>query len=529
MAACAAFAWAQGSPGSSVIVSPAVGASISTSGIATVPAQLMVLMPSWFDDARPNNDAWVALSALADAQTQGLRPQDYQAAELTQAFEQVSRGGASAQTLVRLDGDLTAALERYLTHLNQGRLSPEVLKHRFKAPELNHFDAHTYVAQARHSGRLAQALQEAEPRVPMYAAIRAAMSTYRSMGNHAAWQTPLAPLPARSLKPGQPYGGLAVLAERLVALGDLPDTNIAGATYEAELVDGVRSFQARHGLDVDGVLGPATLAQLNVTPAQRVEQMALTLERLRWTPLLREPRMIVVNVPEFVLRAYEQREGEVKLDLEMRVIVGRALDTRTPIFLEDMRFIEFSPYWNVPRSIARGETLPRLRRDPGYFSRQGYEFVTGDGKVITNLSDSAIDATQRGEWRIRQRPGPSNAMGTIKFIFPNDQNIYLHHTSTPQLFARARRDLSHGCIRIEEPVELAQFVLRNQPEWTPERIRNAIQSGRSSILRLQQTIPVLIAYSTVVVKEDGKVYFFSDIYQQDERLDQALGSVRSTS
>src|SRR5690606_11757924 len=204
------------------------------------------------------------------------------------------------------------------------------------------------------------------------------------------------------------------------------------------------------------------------------------------TPLLHGPRMIVVNVPEFVLRAYERTAQGVDLQLEMRVVVGRALDTRTPIFLEDMRFIEFSPYWHVPISIARRETLPRLRRDPGYFTQQGFEFVTRDGEVISTLTDEAIEAVQTGQWRIRQRPGPRNALGDIKFIFPNDQNIFLHHTPAPELFSRVRRDFSHGCIRIEAPVALARFVLQHKPEWTAERIRRAMARGKASTLRLDE-------------------------------------------
>src|SRR5690606_8399520 len=237
----------------------------------------------------------------------------------------------------RMDADLTAALELYLSDLNRGRLSPEVLKHRFKAPTNQHFDAHSYLIQARQSGDLAQALSAAQPQVPMYEAIRTVMNAYRAMGDHAAWKTPLPPLPARSLKPGEAWNGLPLMVQRLAALGDLPAETQPAEHYDAPLVEGVKRFQTRHGLDADGVVGPATLAQLNVTPAQRVEQMALTLERLRWTPLLYGPRMIVVNIPEFVLRAYEGAGSEVKLDLEMRVVVGRALDTRTPIFLEEMR------------------------------------------------------------------------------------------------------------------------------------------------------------------------------------------------
>lgn len=483
-------------------------------------------MPSWFADAQSVADAWAALQVLADAASQGLNPDDYPVQDLALTLEQAGSGNLPPEALAQKDARLTAALERYLNDLHHGRLGPEVLKHRFKAPPSQRFDGRRFILQARQSGNFAKELGTVQPQVPMYESVRNAMRAYRAMGAHPAWQRPLPPLPARSLKPDQQWDGLASLAERLAALGDLPEQSVPAQQYDAWLVEGVKRFQARHGLEPDGVIGQATLAQLNVSPAQRVEQMALTLERLRWTPLMYGPRMIVVNIPEFVLRAYELQGADVQLNLEMRVVVGRALDTRTPIFLEDMRFIEFSPYWNVPSSIARSETLPRLRRDPAYFQQQGFEFVARDGTVTTALSPEGIEAVQRGEWRIRQRPGPRNALGDIKFIFPNDQNIYLHHTPAPQLFARARRDFSHGCIRIEYPVELAKFVLKNRPDWTTERIEEAMQRGTSRTLRLDEPIPVLIAYSTVVVK-DGKVLFFPDIYQQDARLQQALRSARS--
>lgn len=483
-------------------------------------------VPSWFADGRPINDAWAVVQVLADAESHGLEPKDYKVQSLVATLETARLSGLAPEAVTQADAQLTQALERYLTDLHHGRISPQVLKHRFKAPPTQKFDARQFILQGRQSGNLAPQLAALQPQVPMYAAVRKAMHAYRAMGDHTAWQAPLPALPGRSLKPGQEWEGLPLLAQRLAALGDLPPQSVATQAYDDYLVEGVKRFQARHGLETDGVLGPATLTQLNVSPAQRAQQMALTLERLRWTPLLYGPRMIVVNVPEFVLRAYELQGSQVQLNLEMRVVVGRALDTRTPMFLEDMRFIEFSPYWNVPISIARGETLPRLRRDPGYFDQQGFEFVRRDGSVATTLSNEGIEAVQKGEWRIRQRPGPRNALGDIKFIFPNDQNIYLHHTPAPQLFARGRRDFSHGCIRIEHPVDLARFVLKNKPEWTTERIEEAMQRGRSRTLRLDEPIPVLITYSTVVVKDGGTVYFFPDIYQQDTQLQQALRSAR---
>jgi murein L,D-transpeptidase YcbB/YkuD len=247
----------------------------------------------------------------------------------------------------------------------------------------------------------------------------------------------------------------------------------------------------------------------------------LSLERLRWTPLRQAARMVVVNVPEFVLRAYEVRDGRIEVKLSMKVIIGKALDTRTPLFDEDMRFIEFSPYWNIPPSIARQETVPHLRADPGYLERQGMEFVTASGQVVTTMAPEHLDAVLSGRWRIRQRPGPKNALGDIKFVFPNNDNIYLHHTPAPDLFERDRRDFSHGCIRVQEPVALAKFVLQEAPDWPEERILAAMASGKSSTLRLEKPLTVLIAYSTVVIKA-GRVFFYPDLYGHDRLLAKAL-------
>jgi murein L,D-transpeptidase YcbB/YkuD len=258
-----------------------------------------------------------------------------------------------------------------------------------------------------------------------------------------------------------------------------------------------------------------------VTPAARARQIELALERLRWTPLMQGPRMVVINIPEFVLRAYEVNDGRISVRRQMKVVVGKALDTRTPLFDEDMRFIEFSPYWNVPPSIARSEVVPRLRRDPGYLVREGFEFVGADGQVRSTFAAAELDAVLAGRSRIRQRPGPRNALGDIKFVFPNSDNIYLHHTPATQLFERERRDFSHGCIRVERPLELATFVLQGMPAWTEERIRAAMDKRESVTLRLAEPVPVLIAYGTTLVK-DGSIHFFDDIYGHDRALDAAL-------
>ncbi|MEO6986589.1 MAG: L,D-transpeptidase family protein [Paralcaligenes sp.] len=476
----------------------------------------------WFNQGKPTTQAIQAIGLLNEARSEGLVPEDYGTKFLQDAFHSATLASSlPLPTIARLDAALTASMQHYLLEVHQGRLNPRVIHQRFRAPASKYFDVAAYLSAALATNRFPDVVRQAEPDNPLYARLRVALAQYRDIPDRSAWGSKLLPLPGKTLKAGQSYAGIPMLARRLIALGDLPAGMVIPSNYDGILVEGVRAFQQRHGLQTDGVLGSTTFIQLEITPAQRVQQIELTLERLRWTPLFQAPRMVVVNIPEFVLRAYEVKDGKVDVQVRMRIIVGRALDTRTPVFGEDMQFIEFSPYWNVPRSIVRSETIPRLRRDPAYFQRQGLEFVTKDGVAVTTLSQANIEALERGELRIRQRPGPRNALGDIKFIFPNNQNIYLHHTPAPELFNRYRRDFSHGCIRIEDPVALAKFILHEEPEWTEARIRAAMASGVSKTIRLRQTMPVLITYSTVIVKND-KVYFFPDLYGQDELLARAL-------
>ncbi|WP_235844735.1 L,D-transpeptidase family protein [Cupriavidus agavae] len=481
--------------------------------------------PLWLVDGRPSQAAQAAVKTLAGASADGLDPADYNAAALQRTLAQAIGGPApSAEGMKTFDTALTAAMTRYLRDLHTGRIDPRKVQSNFASRTPTPFDAEAYLRNAMAANRLAEGLHAAAPTFPLYGTLREALARYRTLADLPYWQTALPPLPGSKLVAGQPWKGLPQLAQRLAALGDLPGGTPVPARYEGALVAAVKAFQARHALDADGVIGAGTLAQLNVSPAARVKQIELTMERARWTPLAEGPRMIVVNVPEFVLRAYEyqpENGGKLDIKLEMKVIVGKALDTRTPLFAGDMRYIEFSPYWNVPSSIARKEIIPKLQRDPAYLGRQGFEFVSGN-QASASVSQANIDAVLNGQARIRQRPGPLNALGDIKFVFPNNQAIYLHHTPSPQLFNRGRRDFSHGCIRVEEPVQLAKFVMQGMPEWTEPRIREAMTAGKSKTVSLQPPIPVVLAYGTAIARADGRVYFVPDIYGQDKLLDQAL-------
>jgi murein L,D-transpeptidase YcbB/YkuD len=504
---------------------------IRTAGLLCVlscgPAAADAALP-WFDEGRPNAEARQAVALLSAAPDDGLLAADYDAEALRAALERASNGPSPELAQAEaLDHALSAAMQRFLEDLHYGRIDPSTIQNAFTPPARGGFDAGERLRAALAAHQLPELVREAAPQLPAYSRLRGVLARYRQLADDPAWQQPLPPLPvvARGrpgkLESGAAYSGLAMLAARLVALGDLAADAPLPVVYAEPLIGPVQSFQERHGLPADGVIGRATLAQLEVRPAARARQIALTMERLRWTPLFEGPRMIIINIPEFILRAYEVVDGQIVVRTTMRVIVGKSLDTRTPLFDATMRYIEFSPYWNVPPSIERAEIVPKLRAKPSYWTKEGFEFVAPDGTVLTGLSRERLDAVLAGRLRIRQRPGERNALGDIKFVFPNHDNIYLHHTPAVGLFERERRDFSHGCIRVEQPVELAKFVLAGMPEWTEERIREAMGKGESATLRIGQPVPVVLAYGTALVK-GGRSYFFDDIYGQDELLGATL-------
>jgi murein L,D-transpeptidase YcbB/YkuD len=365
----------------------------------------------------------------------------------------------------------------------------------------------------------------ATPAAPTAAASPASASVGASVGSLAA-ATPTAPSPAPT-----PGSGVAPAP---MAVGAPPDAVPTAATaaeapapavYDGDLVEGVKRFQLRHGLTADGVLGKGTQAALAVPLGWRVRQIELALERLRWAPHLDPSRFLAVNIPMYRLWVWNGIPSNGAPAWGMNVIVGRALDHSTPVFVEQMRTVVFRPYWNVPPSILRGEILPALRRDAGYLDRQAMEVVAGQGDDAPALAfgPESIDLLARGKLRVRQRPGPRNALGLLKFVFPNDDNVYLHSTPSQALFSRSRRDFSHGCVRVEEPAKLAAWALEGQEGWTRERVAAAVAGDRQVRVGLARPIQVVLFYVTAaVMPEDGTVHFAEDIYGHDARLDRAL-------
>lgn len=479
----------------------------------------------WFAGGRPTAQALEALQILASAEDEGLDPADYGVDALRRGLEAVVGGEASPEEVARWDETLTAAMVRYLRHLHFGRVDPSLGQVRVSGLERREFASRQAVVEAVRQGRLAQLVAEAAPKIPLYAQIREVLGQYRRLAAQpevaALWATPLPSLGERKIEPGQTYLGLPLVVRRLKALGDLPPEVEEGAVLTARIAAGIRAFQERHGLLADGVLGARTLARLEVSPAVGVRQMELAMERLRWAGL-HGRRVVAVYLPENVLEAYAVApDGTVAVRARMRVITGNAKATPTPIFDDEIRAIELSPYWNVPLSIAKDEMVPKFLKNPDAFYREGFEFVLADGSADGTLTEDRLWDAARGRIRLRQRPGPFNPMGDIKFVLANKDGIFLHHTANPGLFQRARRDLSHGCIRVEDPVGLAQFVLEDDPAWDAERLRAAMGQDRPTVLRVRRPPRVVLLYSTVRV-QDGRAGFLADLYGLDRLLDQAL-------
>jgi L,D-transpeptidase YcbB len=329
----------------------------------------------------------------------------------------------------------------------------------------------------------------------------------------------------KPVEQGGHYAGVPRLIRLLTLVGDLPGGPVLADSdvYDAALVAGVKRFQTRHGLEPDGRLGKGTLAQLNTPLSSRVRQLELALERWRRLPYDPSRPAIVLNLPEFRLRAFDSGH---QLALEMKIVIGKADKLETPLLSSEVDTVLFRPYWNVPFSIQRKELVRQIERDPAYISKNDFELVTPKEVVVPQdtVSDTLLAQLRSGQLRLRQRRGPKNSLGLVKFIFPNEYDVYMHDTPAKSLFARARRDFSHGCIRLEKAEDLAVWVLREQPGWPQDRIEAAMQATESTYVKLKQRIPVTTIYVTAVVAENGEVDFFDDIYGQDAVLEKDLES-----
>jgi murein L,D-transpeptidase YcbB/YkuD len=325
--------------------------------------------------------------------------------------------------------------------------------------------------------------------------------------------------------PGDSYEGIPRLIRLLRRLGDLPADAVRSNVYRGQLVTAVKHFQRRHGLAPNGRIDKATLTQLNTPLEFRVHQLELALERWRRRPYDPSGPAIVLNLPEFRLRAFGAGN---QLELEMKIVVGQAPDRQTPLLTSQVATVIFRPYWNVPISIQRDELVPQIMKDRSYLAANHLEVVTPQGDVVQDpVSEDAMAQLRSGTLGLRQTPGPGNVLGLVKFLFPNAYGVYMHSTSAPGLFAHSRRDFSHGCVRVERAEDLAEWVLRGEAGWSRDRIRKAMRGSESVIVNLKRPIQVVTMYVTAMVLASGEVHFFEDIYGEDAALEKELAGAAS--
>ncbi|BCP54231.1 murein L,D-transpeptidase [Kaistia sp. 32K] len=464
----------------------------------------------WLRDDRA--EALVAI--LNDAAADGLRPDDYPTRQLMSLMQNTDAEDVRGLALAELF--FSAAFLEYSADLSVGRFLPSKVDPNFflKARTFDQAAALQAVAKA---DDLIDFFDAWQPASSYYAALRGALAQYRELEAEGGWD--LVPLGA-TLKPGMTDPRVVAIRERLSATDGADPSPAAGAaeTYDAELVAAVKRFQARHGLDVDGVVGPAALVAMNVPIEDRIQEIELAMERWRWMPRDLGEQYLMVNIAGFELRRVKAGETEQR----MSVVVGKPY-SRTPVFSDQVRYIELNPYWTVPSGIAVKEELGKLRSNPGGLSAQGFEAVRG--KDVYDLR--SINWSNYGPgnfpFQLRQQPGPKNALGRVKFMFPNEHNVYLHDTPSRSLFARSERAFSHGCIRVSKPLELAQQVLiaGGVSGWNMDRINSVVATEKNTVVKLNQPLPIHLTYLTAWVDEDG-VNFRKDIYNQDAKLLAAL-------
>ncbi|MGB9464294.1 MAG: L,D-transpeptidase family protein [Candidatus Acidiferrum sp.] len=478
----------------------------------------------WVRDMQPTSQARAAVALLLKADEEGLSADDYDGPRWTERFSKLKPElqHPKESDAIKFDVALTVSMMRYLSDLHIGKVNPQhpdfeidIGDKKYRLPEF-------MKEQVVEGSDVTSIASRVEPPYPSYRRTIQALRTYRQLAQQDTYEV-LPPI-SRVVASGNLYQGGPRLFHFLQLIGDLPSGAVAptdSTIYQGALVDAVKSFQRRHGLTPDGQIDANTLDALNISLDRRVRQMQLTLERWRWLPSDYGHSAVVVNIPEFRLRAYDE---QFHIGVTMNAVVGQAYGHHTPVFANKIRYVIFRPSWNVPPSIAREEILPAIQRDPDYMAKEDLETVDSRGNVNApaNITPEILQQIQSGALSIRQRPGPKNSLGLVKFMFPNEFDVYMHDTPITELFSRSRRDFSHGCIRLEKPAELAEWVLRDNPDWTPERIRAAMDGEQTQEVALTHPIPVLIVYGTVVVLEDQIVHFYDDIYGLDGDLDRIL-------
>ena len=471
----------------------------------------------WFYQDTLTGPARAIIGVLSQAATRGLDPTDYDAPWLES--QSIRTAPPDSALAARIEVGLSVATARYALALRFGRVRPQAAHAEFHLPpdSLDVTVALLALAKSEEPNRLLQAL---EPPFLHYWLLMSALVRYRSLARDSALVA-LPPMPKR-LRPGDPYVGVPPLRQLLTLLGDYRDTMplpVFDTVYFGGVVEAVKRFQMRQGFTPDGVIGDSTRVRLERPFDQRIRQMELTLERWRWMPRRFAAPPIIVNIPAFRLYAFTSLDLDDNTMLAMNVVVGTAFKTETPVFADELEYLIFAPYWDVTPTIMLKEVKPAAVKNPEFLARNRYELVE-KAEPVPPWPENIARIGQGV--RVRQTPGPHNALGLVKFIMPNDYQVYLHDTPSKTLFDRTRRDASHGCIRLGDPFALAKFLLRDQPEWTDDKIRSAMNAGEPTPVRFLTPTPVYITYATAMARANGDVFFYPDIYGHDRLLDRLL-------
>ncbi len=532
---------------------------------------------AWTRDGKPTPQATRLIELFGDAAKKGLQPEDYDSSRWGQRTQGLGyllsahdTSETAGNTIAQFDLAVTINAMRYLSDLHLGRINPQSLDFDIDVPARRaQFDLPTLLNdELVDADDLAKVAETVEPQNPMYKKTEEALPHYIELADAQAKQ-PLQPLPpvGKPIAPGGSYPAMLQLVQRLAVEGDTQapaQGQATGSSYTPEIAQAVQGFQNRHGLMPDGKLTKETIDALNIPMSTRVGQIADSLERWRWLPDNFVKPRVLVNLPEYYVRTYNSG-GD--LAFKMKVVDGQNHDDHnTPVFVRTMRFVIFRPYWNLPPDIVKKDLLAR-HANAGYFESHGYEVTSHGGQPVTGWS---MDDLEHARYAVRQKPGPTNSLGLVKFMFPNEYDVYMHSTPEMNLFNLAQRDRSHGCIRLNDPEKMANWVLNGQGDWDAGKIHEAMygeplpdasadtgsgsdangkagtpanakpadddpDSGPSSTaaevknnkqVNLQTPLPVVVGYFTANADEDGSMHFFNDMYSYDKSMEDALAKPR---